>query len=156
MSTSGEIEPRGADPGAGEVHRLLPLSAELITNVLDARQFKHFTDDDGDIAGQWDGNLIYFFRLGRAGEMLQVRTLTSTDFTVDDVPRLYAFCNAWNHDKLWPKAYVHVGDDGTARVVGEVLADLEKGVALPQLDQLIACGVVTGCQLADAVAELRT
>lgn len=156
MSTSGSGEPTGADPTAGEVHRLLPLSAELITSVLDARQFSYFTDDDGDIAGRWEGNLIYFFRLGRDGEMLQVRTLTSTEFSTDDVPRLYAFCNAWNHDKLWPKAYVHVGDDGTARVVGEVLADLEKGVALPQLDQLIACGVVTGCQLAEAVAALAT
>lgn len=155
MSTFGDSPASGVDPGAGQVHQLLPLSAQLITGVLDARGFTHFTDEDGDIAGRWDDNLIYFFRLGRAGEMLQVRTLTHSEFGIEDVPRLYEFCNSWNHDKLWPKAYVHVDDDGTARVVGEVLADLEKGVAVPQLDQLIACGVVTGCELAEAVAELH-
>lgn len=141
-------------PEAGQVHQLLPLSTRLIAEVLDARGFHHFTDSDGDLGGRWEGNLIYFFRLGRGGEMLQVRTLTRSDFTIEDVPRLYGFCNAWNHDQLWPKAYVHVDDDGSARVIGEVMADLGQGVARPQLDQLIACGVVTGCQLADAVAGL--
>jgi hypothetical protein len=71
------------------------------------------------------------------------------------VVRLYEFCNAWNHDRLWPKAYVHVQDDGTVNVIGEVLADWERGVTDEQLDQVMICGVATGCQLADAVAELR-
>jgi hypothetical protein len=144
----------GPDPVSGELAQLLPLSAELITSVLTARGFAHFTDDDGDIGGRWHENLIYFFRLGDDREMLQVRTMTRSMFLIEDVPRLYAFCNAWNHDRLWPKAYVHVGDDGVARVIGEVLADLEKGVTVPQLDQVMACGIATGCQLSDAVAEL--
>jgi hypothetical protein len=144
----------GREPVSGEYQQLLSLTPELITSVLDAHGFSYFTDSDGDIGGRWHDNLIYFFRLGEDREMLQVRTMTRSQFSIDEVPRLYAFCNAWNHDRLWPKAYVHVGDDGVARVIGEVLSDLEKGVTLPQLDQVMVCGIATGCQLSDAVADL--
>jgi len=134
--------------------QLQPLSNELIMTVLDAREYAHKVDDDGDVLGNWQGTLIYFFRIGERREMLQVRALTQRAFSTDDVPRLYSFCNAWNHDKLFPKAYVHVADDGAARVVGEVAADWEHGVTLAQLDQVMLCGIATSCQLADAVSEL--
>jgi hypothetical protein len=133
---------------------LQPLSNELIGSVLDAREFTYFTDADGDIGGWWYDNLIYFSRLGPARELLQVRTRSHRDFDIDDVPRLHAFCNRWNHDKLWPKAYVHVADDGTAFVVGEVVTDLEYGVSAEQLDQLMMCGIATGCELATEVDAL--
>ncbi|GAA4447736.1 YbjN domain-containing protein [Phytohabitans houttuyneae] len=142
-------------PSDGEVQTLAPLTNELIAQVLSAREYNFGTDDDGDIGGMWDDNLIWFFRRGSQGEMLQVRTLAATEFTVDDVPRLYAFCNEWNHDRLWPKAFVHVNDDGTVRVFGEVTTDLERGVSHHQLDQLIGCGISTGCQLAEAAASLK-
>jgi Putative bacterial sensory transduction regulator len=146
-------EPASAD-GPGADAQLLPLSNELITTVLRERGYRYFIDSDGDVGGHWDNTLIYFFRLGEHQEMLQVRAMARTMFGIDEVPRLYAFCNSWNHDKLWPKAYVHVGDDGAAGVYGEVTTDLEKGVTAAQLDQLIACGISTGCALADAVAAL--
>ncbi len=149
--------PDGEPGDAGEqssVDTLLPLSNELITGVLRERGYRYFTDSDGDIGGHWDNTLIYFFLLGEHNEMLQVRAMARSTFGIEDVPRLYAFCNSWNHDKLWPKAYVHVSDDGTAGVYGEVTTDLEKGVTVAQLDQLIACGISTGCALAEAVAEL--
>ena len=131
------------------------LTNEMITAALDARGFSYFVDADSDIAGNFQGNLIYFFRIGEQKEMLQVRAMIQHVFGMEDVTRLYEFCNAWNHDRLWPKAYVHVSDDGTVNVIGEVLADWEKGVAPEQLDQVLICGIATGCQLADAVAELR-
>ncbi len=127
----------------------------MITAALDARGFSYFVDADGDIAGNFQGNLVYFFRLGERREMLQIRALVQHVFGMDDVTRLYEFCNVWNHDRLWPKAYVHVNDDGTVNVIGEVIADWERGVTGEQLDQVLICGVATGCQLADAVAELR-
>ena len=130
------------------------LSPAMITDALDKRGFDHRLDDDGDIFGNWQGTLVYFFRIGADREMLQIRALTTRVFAIDDVTRLYAFCNAWNHDKLFPKAYVHVADDGAARVVGEVTADWEKGVTPEQLDQVMMCGIATGVQLAEAVTEL--
>jgi len=140
--------------GAGRLEPLMPLTNELITRVLRDRGYRYFTDSDGDIGGHWDNTLIYFFRIGEQQEMLQIRTMARRTFPIDDVPRLYAFCNSWNHDKIWPKAYVHVSDDGTAGVYGEVTTDLEKGVTAAQLDQLIMCGISTGCALAEAVADL--
>lgn len=132
----------------GSPAALRPLTNELITAVLDAHEFTYFTDDDGDVGGWWDDNLVYFFRLGAAGTMLQVRIRIRRVFTIDDVPRLYEFCNDWNRDKLWPKAYVHVNDDGSVILCGEVFADLEQGVSREQLDQLMLCGISTGCELA--------
>jgi hypothetical protein len=126
------------------------MTHEMITAALAARGFNYFVDADGDVAGNFQGNLI-----GEQNEMLQVRAMIQHIFGIEDVPKLYEFCNAWNHDRLWPKAYVHVNDDGTVNVIGEVLADWEKGVTAEQLDQVLICGIATGCQLADAVAVLR-
>ncbi|GIF75765.1 hypothetical protein Asi02nite_52830 [Asanoa siamensis] len=134
---------------------MLPLTNELIAGVLDGHGYAFARDDAGDLVGRWDDNLIYFFRLGRGGEILQIRTLASRVFTIDDVLPLYDFCNGWNQDKLWPKAFVHVNDDGTVRVLGEVVADLDHGVTADQLDQLVACGISSGCQLADTLERLK-
>ncbi|MEV4638444.1 YbjN domain-containing protein [Actinoplanes sp. NPDC049548] len=134
---------------------LQPLSHDLIVSALNAREFAHFVDEDGDVGGNWQGCLVYFFRLGKNQEIFQVRALTHPAFSTDDVPRLYAFCNAWNHDRLWPKAYVHTGDDGVVHVVGEVGADFEHGVTPEQLDQVMVCGIATGIELAEAVAALK-
>ena len=144
-----------ADPGEGRVDYLQPLTNELISAVLDARGYRYFTDSDGDIGGRWEDHMIYFFRFGTDGEVLQVRTLVGHTFTTADVSRLHAFCNGWNHDRLWPKAYVHVYDDGLVRVCGEVMADLTAGVAFDQLTQLIVCGIETGLHMAEAVEELK-
>jgi hypothetical protein len=151
MGTSGIPDMQGE----GRVDQLRPLSNELITSVLDARGYHYFTDSDGDIGGRWDDHLIYFFRFGSDREVFQVRTLAGHAFATDDVPRLYAFCNEWNHDRLWPKAYVHVSDDGVARVCGEVAAHLSAGVSFDQLAQLLDCGVETGLIMAEAVGRLR-
>jgi hypothetical protein len=135
---------------------LPPLSHDMIISALEAHEFAHFVDDEGDIGGNWQGCLIYFFRLGKNQEIFQVRALTHPEFSTDDVPRLHAFCNAWNHDRLWPKAYVHTGDDGVVRVIGEVGADFEHGVTQQQLEQIMICGVATGVELAEAVTSLTT
>ncbi|MGK5678648.1 YbjN domain-containing protein [Actinoplanes sp. URMC 104] len=132
-----------------------PFTKDMIAEALDARGFTYFTDADGDLGGNFQGNLIYFFRIGEQQEVLQVRAMVQHLFAIEDVPRLYEFCNSWNHDQLFPKAYVHVNDDGTVLVVGEVIADWEKGVTPEQLDQVIIAAVATSVQLANEVAELR-
>ncbi|MDH6460504.1 MULTISPECIES: YbjN domain-containing protein [Micromonospora] len=142
------------DPLAGHPQALRPLTGELIAAVLGNRGYAFSADADGDLVGRWDDNLIWFLRPGEAGELLQVRTMAAPAFGIEYVPTLYAFCNSWNHDRLWPKAFVHVDDEGVARVCGEVITDLERGVTPHQLDQLLDCGISTGCQLAAAVAQL--
>jgi hypothetical protein len=140
----------------GNYHReVQPLSNDMIKAALDARGFTYFVDDDGDIVGNFQGNLVYFFRLGERKEILQIRGMMQHVFAVEDVPRLYAFCNDWNSNQLWPKAYVHVTDDGAAAVVGEVTNDWEHGVTPEQLDQVLLCGIATGVRLGEALGELK-
>ncbi|MET8349388.1 MULTISPECIES: type III secretion system chaperone family protein [unclassified Micromonospora] len=142
------------DPLAGHPDALRPLTGELVAAVLAARGRPVGRAVNGDLVGRFDDNLIWFLRLGGDGELLQVRTLVAPTFSIEQVPALYAFCNSWNHDRLWPKAFVHVDDDGRARVCGEVITDLERGVTPHQLDQLLDCGISAGCQLAVAVGRL--
>ena len=66
----------------------------------------------------------------------------------------YEFCNAWNHDRILPKGYVHEADDGDLIMVGEVATDLEHGVAGPQLAALIDVTIGSGVQMAQAVFDL--
>ncbi|MFC0508610.1 YbjN domain-containing protein [Micromonospora costi] len=142
------------DPLTGHPRHLRPLTGELIAAVLGNRGYTVAADAEGDLVGRWDDNLVWFLRLGEAGELLQIRTMVAPTFPIERVPALHEFCNTWNHDRLWPKAFVHVDDDGRARVCGEVIADLERGVTPHQLDQLLDCGISTGCQLAAAVGRL--
>ncbi|MEU7980631.1 YbjN domain-containing protein [Micromonospora sp. NPDC049081] len=142
------------DPLAGHPQALRPLTADLVAAVLAHRGYAVVTDDDGELVGRWDDSLIWFLRRGTLDELLQIRTVTAPTFGIDHVPALYAFCNTWNHDQLWPKAFVHVGDDGRAQVCGEVVTDLERGVTPHQLDQLLDCGITAGCRLAAAVGLL--
>jgi hypothetical protein len=127
----------------------------MIMDALAARGFPYFVDEDGDVAGNFQGNLIYFFRVGTEREILQIRAHVQHMFSVDEVWPLFQFCNSWNHDQLWPKAYVHLNDDNTASVVGEVVADCLHGISEEQLDQVVIAAVATSCQLADVVAGLR-
>ncbi|MFE9657733.1 YbjN domain-containing protein [Micromonospora sp. NPDC006431] len=151
---SPEIEDGPDGPLAGHPQALRPLTRELIAAVLANRGYAVAEDTDGDLVGRWEESLIWFYRRGAAGEVLQVRTVAGHRFGIERVPDLYGFCNSWNHDRLWPKAFVHVADDGLAQVCGEVTTDLERGVTPHQLDQLIDCGIVTGCQLAGEVGRL--
>ncbi|RQX02574.1 YbjN domain-containing protein [Micromonospora globispora] len=151
-SPENEDGPDG--PLAGHPQALRPLTGELLAAVLANRGYAVARDADGDLVGRWEENLIWFFRRGAAGEMLQVRTIAAPRFGIEHVPSLYAFCSSWNHDRLWPKAFVHVADDGLAQICGEVTTDLEAGVTPHQLDQLIDGGISTGCQLAAAVGQL--
>lgn len=136
----------------------MPLTNDLIIAAFETRGYKYFTDSDGDIGGYWDENLFYFFRMGNDHEVLVIRVRSQRTFTTDDIPRLFSFCNSWNDDKLWPKAYVHVADgDGGNKVYvyGELATDLEHGVTPEQLDQLLLCGISSGCELAAAVESLE-
>ena len=151
---SPEIEDGPDGPLAGHPQALRPLTGRLIAAVLANRGYPVTEDPDGDLVGRWEERLIWFHRRGVDGELLQIRTVAAHRFGIAHVPALYAFCNAWNHDRLWPKAFVHVANDGLAQVCGEVTTDLERGVTPHQLDQLVDCGITSGCQLAAAVRRL--
>ncbi|GIF75764.1 YbjN domain-containing protein [Asanoa siamensis] len=131
-----------------------PLTLESIMEVLDARGDHYAVDEDGLVGGRWPGAYIQFERLGERREILQVRVVAERRLPAGRLLEAYEFCNAWNHDKLMPKAYVHDSGEGDLLVAGEVTTDLEHGATTGQLATLINAAIATGTTFAAAVAEL--
>jgi hypothetical protein len=161
-SAGGPERPASSNPSSAVDPdlQLQVLTNDLITDTLTGMELKYFLDSDGDVGATWDDFIAYFFRMGEQHEILNSRVVIHRKFPVGDVLRLQTFCNDWNREKLWPKAYVRVAEeDGhpvEAQVIGEVVTDLEFGVAPTQLRQLLSCAVGTGSSLASAVSALET
>lgn len=139
--------------GNAQPSPLPPLSQEGLEAALEKEGVKLFRDDEGDIATRWEAGLtIYFLCRGDRGEILHVSSHLDRRFSLDDVPRLLVFCNEWNRDRVWPKAYVAQtgeGHDGVAQVVGELSTELGAGVAVEQLAMLVRCAAATSLQLTE-------
>ncbi|HEV7709286.1 MAG TPA: YbjN domain-containing protein [Asanoa sp.] len=133
---------------------LIPLTLESIMEVLDERDDRYTVDDDGVVSGRWPGTYIQFERLGERLEILQVRVVAERTLPAARIAEAYEFCNAWNHDKLMPKAYVHDAGEGHLLLAGDVTTDLEHGATATQLAALINAAVATGTGFAAAVADL--
>ncbi|MGC4766301.1 YbjN domain-containing protein [Micromonospora sp. DT46] len=130
-----------------------PLSLAMITAELDRRGDRYAVDDRGAVTGRWGEALIQFRRAGERGEILQARSVANRRLPADRLAEAYAFCNAWNHDRLLPKAYVHERE-GELLLAGHVATDLAHGVAPAQLTVLLDAAVDTAVAYAEAVAAL--
>ncbi|WP_435817712.1 YbjN domain-containing protein [Micromonospora parva] len=129
------------------------LSLTMITAVLDGRGDRYVLDEGGTVVGHWDGAVIQFRRAGERGEVLHARAMANRRLPVARRAEAYAFCNAWNHDRLLPKAYAHdLGDELV--LAGDVATDLAHGVAPAQLRVLMDAAIATGVAYAEAVAAL--
>ncbi|MEU1968258.1 YbjN domain-containing protein [Micromonospora sediminicola] len=141
-----------AEPAPPGPEEPAPLDAALLTGALDARGEPYTVEPDGALAGRWGEATIQFRRLG---EVLHARVVAARRLPADRRAEAYAFCNAWNHDRLLPAAYVHEPGDGTLVLAAGVSTDLSCGVAPAQLAVLVAATIRTGAAYADAVAALR-
>ncbi|WP_246857549.1 YbjN domain-containing protein [Oerskovia sp. KBS0722] len=126
--------------------------ARVLEWIADAG-YSYFLDAEGDVGGLWHGRLFYFLLFGSHHEILQVRGQWNRDITIERLEEILEFCNEWNADRIWPKAYTRVRDNGMVHVFTEVTVDLEHGVNDDQLDQLLQCGLSTGSMFFDALDE---
>lgn len=131
-----------------------PLTVGRIVEWFEENGFSYFIDNDGDLGGLWRGRLFYFFLFGDRSEILQVRGQWNREVSIERLPEVLEMCNEWNADRIWPKAYVRVRDNGMVHVVAEVATDLEHGVTDAQLGQLLHCGLSTGSMLFDGMDEM--
>jgi hypothetical protein len=131
-----------------------PVTLPRILEWLRGNEFSYFVDNDGDVGGLWRGRLFYFFLFGDDAEILQVRGQWNREISIERLPEVLEACNEWNADRIWPKAYVRVRDNGMVHVISEVATDLERGVTDAQLAQLLHCGLSTGSMFFDAIDEL--
>ncbi|GAA2728488.1 YbjN domain-containing protein [Cellulomonas aerilata] len=131
-----------------------PLTVARIVEWFEDNGFSYFIDNDGDLGGLWRGRLFYFFLFGERSEILQVRGQWNREVSIERLEEILDACNEWNADRIWPKAYVRVRDNGMVHVISEVATDLEHGATDAQLGQLLHCGLSTGSMLFDAIDEL--
>lgn len=130
-----------------------PVSPARIARWMTQNQFSYFVDNDGDLGGLWRGRLFYFFLFGEEAEILQVRGQWHREIAIERLEEVLDLCNEWNADRIWPKAYVRVRDNGRVHVVSEVATDLEHGATDSQLSQVLFCGLSTGSMFFDALDE---
>ena len=129
------------------------LSLGMITGILDGRGDRYLVDEAETVVGHWEGTVIQFRRAGERGEVLHARAMANRRLPAARRAEAYAFCNAWNHDRLLPKAYAHdLGDELV--LAGDVATDLAHGVAPAQLRILMDAAIATGIAYAEAVAAL--
>ncbi|MGW5579743.1 YbjN domain-containing protein [Micromonospora chokoriensis] len=132
---------------------VMALTLDMIIQVLDDRGDQYLVESGDTVVGRWDSVVIQFRRAGERGEVLHARSMAARRLPATRRAEAYAFCNAWNHDRLLPKAYAH--DLGEELVLaGDVATDLTHGVAPAQLAVLVDAAVATGVAYAEAVAAL--
>ena len=131
-----------------------PLSPERLCAWFAQHGYTYFVDNDGDVGGLWRGRLFYFFLFGERQEILQVRGQWNREFAIERLTEVLEICNEWNAERVWPKAYVRVRDDGMVHVTCEVSTDLEHGATDDQLGQLLHCGVSASSTVFDLLDEL--
>ncbi len=130
-----------------------PLALDRVVEWITDCGYSYFVDSDGDVGGLWHGRLFYFLLFGKSDEILQVRGQWNRDLAIERLEEVLEFCNEWNADRIWPKTYTRVRDNGMIQVFTEVTVDLEHGVTDDQLDQLLQCGLSTGSMFFDALDE---
>jgi hypothetical protein len=138
----------------GRAPDLEPLTRDRIVAWLEDSGFTYFIDSDGDVGGVWHGWMFYFLALGEHGEVLQVRGQWHRALTIERLEEVLEVCNEWNAERIWPKAYVRVRDDGTVVVCADVTVDVEHGANDDQLDQLLQCGLTTGSMFFEHLDEV--
>lgn len=131
-----------------------PLTTQRLTRWFARHGYTYFVDVDGDVGGVWRGRLFYFFLFGEREEILQVRGQWNREFAIERLTEVLEVCNEWNAEKIWPKAYVRVRDDGMVHATCEVATDLEHGVTDEQLGQLLHCGLSTASHFFDTLDQL--
>ncbi|MGW2622435.1 YbjN domain-containing protein [Micromonospora taraxaci] len=132
---------------------LMALTLDMIIEVLDERGDQYLVESGDTVVGRWGSVVIQFRRAGERGEVLHARSMAARRLPATRRAEAYAFCNAWNHDRLLPKAYAH--DLGEELVLaGDVATDLTHGVAPAQLTVLVDAAIATGVAYAEAVAAL--
>jgi len=133
-------------PGDGAGAALEPLSKARIQAALEAKGWTYKVDADGDIGGGWEDGYFYFFQTGKQSEILLVRGTWYPSLDKDDFDKALAVANKWNLDKLWPKVYARITDEGDVRFHGEHIVDYEHGVTDDQLLQHLITVVSAGCE----------
>lgn len=110
-----------------------PLTRKRVEEALERHGWLYRVDDDGDLYASWDEGYFWFFFYGENREVLQARGTWYGTLTADQEDQALRLVNQVNTDKLFPKMYTTLTDDGQLHVRGELNMDYENGVTDDQL-----------------------
>jgi hypothetical protein len=123
------------------------LTRDRIEEALKREDWTYQIDSDGDIGGLWDNNVFYFFLYGEQHEILQVRGRWHQSLPIELRAQVRQALDDWHLNKIWPKAYTRVDDQGQMWVMAEHSVDWEHGVTDEQLSLTLRCAITTSLAL---------
>ena len=138
--------------GVTGANQPVAVNRERIVTWLKENDYSFFVDNDGDIGGLWDNRMFHFLLLGE-GSSFQVRGQWNRIAGMDQLSAILEFTNNWNADRIWPKAFVRVRDDGSVVICADLTIPATSGFTSPQLDLQIRCGLATAAALFDSLDE---
>ena len=150
---SDETPPPAAPPEPPRA-RVAPLSRQRVEAALDRHGWHYRIDDDGDITGRWDDDIITFMLRGEDDEMLNVLGYMSEDLPMGRLDEVRHALEEWHRGHLWPTCFWRDNEDAglTFSVGGAVAVDYEHGVTDDQLDLHLSCAIST---IGSAMADVR-
>ena len=90
---------------------------------------------------------------GKEDELLCIRGNWRGQLPSEELANIAMICNTWNAERLWPKTYARVDNEGAVRVHTEHNVDFEQGVTDGQLSQQLQCAVSTSMSFYEQVNE---
>ena len=146
--------PQAAPPGPPRA-RVAPISRQRVEAALDRHGWHYRVDDDGDLTGRWDDDLITFMLRGEDGEILNVLGYMSEDLPMGRLDEVRYALEEWHRGHLWPTCFWRDNEDAglTFSVGGAVAVDYEHGVTDDQLDLHLSCAIST---IGSAMADVRS
>ncbi|WP_025134828.1 YbjN domain-containing protein [Leucobacter sp. PH1c] len=145
---------KDSTPAVGGGNGLTPISKERIKAGLERAGWSYSVDTDGDIGGGWEYASFFFFLSGKEEELLCIRGSWRGKLPAELLGQAIETCNSWNAEKLWPKTYARLDDEGLVRIHTEHNVDYEQGITDGQLDQQLLCAVNTGMSFYEQVNEV--
>lgn len=112
-------------------------SPDMIERFLKGRDLKYLKDSDDDFQARFydeEGGpelTMWFLSQGTQKEIYCIMTLSDRSIPKSNWGRAVFFCNTWNKEMRWPKAYLQVSDpdsDTTGQIILEGQIDLEQGI----------------------------
>lgn len=128
-----------------------PLSAARLAQVLRADGAYVGVDQDGDCLGIFHMRLFLFVLYGEEPTLLQIRGTWNREASIERLDEILDLVNDWNTDRIWPKAYARVRDDGAVTVNAEVSVNFAAGATDAQIGQVLRCGIASGTSFFDAL-----
>lgn len=123
-----------------------PISRERIKQTLESQGWSYRVDPDGDISGGWEHGYFWFLLNGKQEEILIARGTWYPKLTPVELALASQVCEEWNRDRLWPKVYPRINDEGDLLLHAEHIVDYEHGLTDEQLLLHIGTAVNTGGQ----------